>query len=417
MAGFPGPFNAGPGSRILAIEEGPAMRSIMTIGILVLDEVMTIPVALKPGEKRQVVDPSTGKVVTIGQGDIPAGYEVMSDALGNTVLRKIDGGGRSSGTGTGTGTGGKAPKTELDRLDDLLDTSMSKLKGSEAGSGQYLLAKDYGRRWLTEAQAAGRQIPAEVAARVAERYAMDPTKAQHTIDLNTGGISKVMKDDETGETFVVRGNVGNALNIPNGPDGKPVLDAKQMRTGAEQVIGAVDSQAPGLGAMYRAAAFDESGQARRVLEERLRADATAAASKSPTFQKFTPEQQKAHIDRVLASANLDQKLTLVKNFGEKPKQEKPTLAGKPGGIRPPAEFKVDPNSPAGRSQARQAAAKAASEKAEQDRIAAQQALSKQFQADKASMDPLEFVRKYDTQRRALPNSDVLELREIERTLR
>ncbi len=55
MAGFPGPFNAGPGSRILAIEEGTAMRSIMTIGILVLDEVMTIPVALKPGEKHRAI--------------------------------------------------------------------------------------------------------------------------------------------------------------------------------------------------------------------------------------------------------------------------------------------------------------------------------------------------------------------------
>jgi hypothetical protein len=78
---------------------------------------------------------------------------------------------------------------------------------------------------------------------------------------------------------------------------------------------------------------------------------------------------------------------------------------------------VDPASPAGRSQARQAELRAEAGRRDQERMAAQQALSKQFQADKASMDPLALAQKYDSMRGQLPTADAAELQRIERNIR
>jgi hypothetical protein len=77
----------------------------------------------------------------------------------------------------------------------------------------------------------------------------------------------------------------------------------------------------------------------------------------------------------------------------------------------------DPNSPAGRSLARKQALAAEQQQRDQQALAAQQALSKQYAIDKASMNPVDFVRKYDSLRGNLPASDAADLQQFERNLR
>jgi hypothetical protein len=78
---------------------------------------------------------------------------------------------------------------------------------------------------------------------------------------------------------------------------------------------------------------------------------------------------------------------------------------------------LDPNSPSARWQARQGQARADAARRDQERAAAQQALSRQFQADRARLQPLELAQKYDSLRGQLPTADAAELQRIERTIR
>lgn len=372
------------------------------------------PRNVKPGEKIVALSPVTGRMEEYAYGNIPAGYEVMTDAAGNTVLRKIDGGGRSS-TGTGTGGSGKAPKTDEEQAVEMVSDYLGKQKNTEAGPAQVLLATDTASRLVRQAATRGQSIPPAMAARVASTYAMNPAIAAHDIDLKTGLIAKTIRDDESGETFVLRSNVGNPLNVPNGPDGKPVMNEKQLRDGANAVLADVDREVPGMKALYQAAAFDKTGEGRKALETQLRTMITEAMGKNPAFAKFTPEQQKAAIDRALGNAHLDQKLPLIQKYGEPPKADKPDVRKQPGGLIQPRP--VDPESKAGKWQARQAELKTQAAQAEQQRATAQTELGKQFQADKASMSALDLARKYDPIRGNLPNAEAAELQRIERTIR
>jgi hypothetical protein len=57
--------------------------------------------------------------------------------------------------------------------------------------------------------------------------------------------------------------------------------------------------------------------------------------------------------------------------------------------------------------------RAEADKKEAERMAAQQALSKQFQADKTKLSPIDLARKYDATRGQLPTADAAELQRIE----
>lgn len=358
------------------------------------------PMISKAGDTAR--DPITGKVLWQNDPKPSAGW--MYNKEGD--LEFVGGGGGRAGAG-GAGAGGAAGKAvdpyklATDAFQDIATKSESKLPAEVFARGQRIAQQVFSE--------GGGKVPASVAAEVALAVATDPTKAEPSVNLATGKIDSVYRSQDNGE-FVISRGIASANNPAN-------LPPEQLKKAVTSFLGATK---PELRTQLTEAAFNP--EARAKLEQAMFAEYDQAVEKRAQENPKEADtiRRQAEATKAASKASLDEKLGLINRYGDKPK---PAAAQRQGGFnlqfgglsRPTTP--TDPNSPAGRSQALQQAARQRSEAKEAERTEATSKLSSQFQADKKTMPPLELARKYDELRRQLPSNDAAELQQIERTIR
>ncbi len=345
---------------------------------------------VKPGEAG--IDTATGKVLF--ERD-PVGMINVGTEEAPQWVRP--------GRGIGTGTGktqpdpGKAAGEAWEFVAKNADTKM------EAGA----LAKGARLTKQLVAESHGR-IPPELAAEVALAVTADPNKVTPSIDPRTGKIDGVFKHPEQGDFVISRG-----IATANSPGN---LKPEQMRTLTQMLI---EGQDPQIRDRMIAAAFDPAAK------KGLLTDMFAEYDKAVDVEAASKPDQAAAIVRAAdavkkaSTAALNEKLNLIAKYSKAPKTDTPSVIRPAGGIfqRAGKGNAVDPASPAGKVQARQVEARAQSEARAASAEAERQNLSRQFAVDSESMDPLEFVRKYDAMRAKLSSKDAQALMAAEKFIR
>lgn len=354
------------------------------------------PIISKPGEVAR--DPITGRELWKNDPLPPKGW--IRNEQGD--LEFIGGGVGGAG---GAAAGGKGAKV-VDPLKVASDAWDFLAKESDAKMPPEVNAR--GRSLTQQLATENPNMPATVAAEVALTVAKDPAKVVPSINLQTGRIDAVYNDKQRGDIVISRG-VASAANPGD-------VTPEQMKTAVNKFLGAQD---PKLRTELVSAAF--SPEAKQQLLANMFAefdkDVEARAAANPAQAAAIRAQ--ADATKQASVASLNEKLSLIGKHGTapKPEGEKSMASGMLGGLRAPATQKTDPNSAAGRSQARQqqlrdeSAAREAKKKEDQDK------LGEQFRKDRQSMEPLELARKYDELRGQLPTKDAADLQQIERTIR
>lgn len=165
------------------------------------------PRVLKPGEKFGAIDPADGKWKEFAEGGIPAGFEVMTDPQGNTVLRKIDGSGRGAGTGTGAAEKPKDPLGEATKaVEFVIDKSAAK---GALEPQQVARANTIGRQLVASASSEGRGLDPAVAGEIAINVATGKATPTTAFNPRTGTVDSVV--DYQGNKFAIE-SFGSATN-------------------------------------------------------------------------------------------------------------------------------------------------------------------------------------------------------------
>jgi hypothetical protein len=335
------------------------------------------PYTLRPGEKREVMGPD-GKVITLGENNTDR-VQIGEDAEGSPIYGK-PATSRSAGTGST-----KAPKESIDAATELLKDFLGKADGSPEGAQRQARAVSL----LDGIYSGNPGVSPRTAAAIAADASADPTRVSLQIDNRTGLIGKVYSNPDL--------DGGRQYNLA--PNGAQVAEMEKA-VGKQGMVRAVN----GMIESIAAGAPEENPAAVR--------DQFIAVASNPTARaEFLAAAKEAGRDTQALTRQLD----LVKTYVPAPKaNNKAPAVPQPGGLR---QQPADPTSPAGRAQARQAELRAETSRREQERMAAQQALSKQFQSDKKTLDPLALAQKYDSMRGQLPTADAAELQRIERNIR
>jgi hypothetical protein len=382
------------------------------------------PRVLKPGEVFGALDPTDGKWKEFAAGNLPAGYEAMTDGQGNTVLRRIDGGGRGAGTGAGAGD---KPKDALAEATKAVEFAIDKSAARGALEAPVVArANTLGRQLVAQAASENRSLDPSVAAEIAINTATGALKPANAFNPRTGTIDSVVEYQ------------GNKFSIESfGSPTNSRLPPEQM---AAVAIGFVNSVAPERRALLVAAA--RNSQARAKLDAQNDAEVRSPERLAELERDLGRKLTEADIAVVLgaAKATTQSQLELISRWmpstkegskmvadmleqagytrdgkSEAPKKEQPAATNP--SLAQPGGMGLDPNSQAAQWRARQGQARADAARRDQERATAQQELSRQFQADRARLQPLELARKYHPLRGQLPTADAAELQRIERTIR
>lgn len=259
------------------------------------------PRTVKPGETIQVFNPETGKYQVIAEGRIPAGYEVVEGANGETMLRRFD---TSRGTGTGasssTGKGAKVddPMKGADDAWEFVSTKGEvKLQPEELATG----------RRMTRSIASTGVDPA-TAAEVAITVMRDPKKGRLEINSQTGTIDMIFRDQKIngGRAIAISQSAGTLKDLESSVEG-----------GAATVRGEVTKMISGI----------YGDKAPRMIE---------IASNPELSKQYIESAQAKGLD-VAAVSN---RLNLIRSYlvpepKGNPAQAKGRVAGAVGGILPP----------------------------------------------------------------------------------
>lgn len=319
---------------------------------------------------------------TFKEGPVPPGF-VYDGEGADGQPRYVRGGSGGGGSGTGAGKAGKGDGNDIGSATKLLTEFLGKSDGSPEGAARQARAVSL----LDPLYQANPGMSPRTAAAIAADAAADPTKVTMQLDKNTGLIGKVYRnpDFEGGRQFNLA--PGSAT-----PEEMEKVVGKSGMTGVATDL--VDSMIGALPKEQQAAA---RGQLVAVAADPVQRKAYLAAA------------QEAGKDVTALTRQLD----LIGRYVAPPAPAGERKIPAVGGLTQ----KTDPNSPAGRAQARQAQLKADADAKEQQKLEASQALGKQFQADKKTMGALELAQKYQDSRFQLPTTDAAELQRIERTIR
>lgn len=352
------------------------------------------PIISKPGEVAR--DPITGRELWKNDPLPPKGW--IRNEQGDL---EFIGGGVGGGAGTGAGKGGKA----VDPLKPATDAWEIVATKSDAKLPPDVNAR--GHRITQQLVAENPNVPPTVAAEVALAVAQDPSKATPSVNLQTGRIDAVYNDKQLGEMVISRG-IASAANPGD-------VTPEQMKTAVSKFLGAQD---PKLRAELTAAAFDPA--ARQKLEANMFAefDKSVEAQIASNPKQADAIRAQAEATKRASLASLNEKLALINKNIPAPKQKSDSaMPGVAGGLPKYTPQQTDPNSPAGRSQARQQQLRDEKAAREQQQSEQRTQLGAQFQRDKQTMQPLDLARKYDELRGQLPTKEAAELQQIERTIR
>lgn len=325
------------------------------------------------GDTRKPVSNSTGYVPD------PEG---RLDADGRPIMVKPN----AAGSGSGAGKGVKL-QDPLKAADDAWEFSSTK--------GEVKLQPNQLATGLRMTRAmAGDGVDPTLAAEVAMEVATDPTKARLELNTDTGTVDLIYRNPRVngGRAIPVSKNAGTVKELESSTEG----GAKAIKTQVQNMVGQVYGQ---------------------------NADRMIAIAADPNLSRQYLETAR---ERGMDTAAIANRLNLMRTYlapaparaaapASQPTQTKPLLERlRTGfGINGASRGETDPNSPAGRFQARNAEAAKREEERKAQSSQASARLSEQFQNDAKTMDPLELVRKYDGQRMKLSTQDAAELRRIE----
>lgn len=318
------------------------------------------PFTLKPGEVRQVYDETTGKVVTIGEGGIKPGYELVTSPNGEVIQRPI----------AKDGKGGKQ-NSVADIVLDQATKGEFKLTPTQISDAQ-----------LRAAQMSARGTKDYVAANVGLKVAQDPTLVKPSINLLTGEIDGVYKDSTVGDVVVDKG-IATARD-PNG------ITNAQMQSFAKNLVESAD---PTTRDQLVQSAF--SPDARAKFESGLRAQITKQFDELIAKRPNAKAQLEAERDAYMQSSlqALSRKLDLINGHYPKPKDEAatpPRTLGKVGGLSGAEKYVPPADSPAGKAAARRQEQQDA--RAETERLAAR---SRAERAPGVSSQAADIVKRGD----------------------
>lgn len=228
------------------------------------------PYTLKPGERREVVDPSTGKTMLLGVGEVPPDRELVVDGNGNLVLRRTEGQGSSR-------TGANKPEDPNKAITEALDFIAKNSTLKELQPAQVAAAQRYARQFVAQGTSQ-RPIDPTAAAEAAIIAATEPAKIRTTFDDKTGEIVDAI--EYQGGNFITqkRGGVANPRDV------KPDVMTSIANEYVSTRIPAQDRP------LFIAAAYEKSGQARAALNakhlQNARAQYAARYSAEPSAEKL-----------------------------------------------------------------------------------------------------------------------------------
>lgn len=355
----------------------------------------------KPGG--QIFDTKTGQYVASNE----TGYVPATDAAGNIIYDE-DGEPRM----VRAGTGGRGPAGSA-KAGGPSATIKDSLKGNEAGIGT-----------ATELAAAFRRndptMPAETADALGLRAASGANR-RAVFNPNTGMFDEYYDDKPTldkdgkpagfatGKSYLVQSHQYAKGGAINDKDAQSAVAQIQQAVPKEKFDSYAQAKTDAGYKTFR----DNLNTSYAEVANKVKADVEAVRNDA----NLTPQQKQAKVDQIISAGTAAQqmmqadmrRMELVRQFYQPPAPKdnnaKPTQGSGFGmNYTPPAD------SPAGRAAARQAELRAANEKKAQDRLANQQALSKQFQADLKTMAPVDVARKY--QDADLPTADLATLRSL-----
>lgn len=319
------------------------------------------------------VDKRTGKFTATMVGQDVIGY----NADGSPIY-----GNKAPGTGgSGSGSGSKkGPKTPVDDAMEILKDSMGgKGDGSPEGAARYTRAQSY----LDGIFTTNPNVSPRTAAAIAADASADPSKITLQLDNRTGQVSKVYANPDF--------EGGRQFNL--GPNSGTVAEMEKVvgKSGMQQAVAGMVSQLASAVPPEQQQAFQQQ-LIQAATDPKLREQVIAAARESGQDVQAMSRQ-----------------LDLIKTYAAPAPSPGRTAKPEVGGLNMP---KTDPNSPAGRVQAREAQKRADAEAKEAKRLEDQKALSAQFRADAKTLSGIELERKYDRMRGQLPREDQIELRRL-----
>lgn len=339
------------------------------------------------------VDKATKKFTpTMVNGDI-IGYGADNQPIYGKAA------GASGSRGAGTGAGGKVA-APTDAVMKILDDNLGKNDGSPEASQRNSVVRDYAANIVRTDPS----IEPATAARIAIDAADKPNLVTPQINAVDGTIAKVYRNPEVagGRQFALAKGYSTADELAATPEGKKMLQGQVEQMIAKQP----ESNRPAL----IAAAFDKSKR-------------DALLQQVASAYNDTPEQSR---ERQMQLDIINRKLDLISKYGPAPKPAAASAATgasassvptRIGGIFGGERYVPPKDSPAGRSAASRERAQQQAQAADAQRQQQTAEFSQQFNADAAKMEPLEFVRKYDSQRMQLSREDAMKLREIEKNIR
>lgn len=325
-----------------------------------------------------------------GYYDKRTGQFVRTRAAGDQVIGYNSEGepiyGKGSSAGAGASKSSK-PQDPLKAADDAWEFSSTK--------GEVKLQPNQLATGLRMTRAmAGDGVDPTLAAEVAMEVATDPTKARLELNTDTGTVDLIYRNPRVngGRAIPVSKNAGTVKELESSTEG----GAKVIKAQVQNMVGQVYGQ---------------------------NADRMIAIAADPNLSRQYLETAR---ERGMDTAAIANRLNLMRTYlapaparaaapASQPTQTKPLLERlRTGfGINGASRGETDPNSPAGRFQARNAEAAKREDERKAQSSQASARLSEQFQNDAKTMDPLELVRKYDDQRMRLSTQDAAELRRIE----
>lgn len=176
----------------------------------------------------------------------------------------------------------------------------------------------------------------DLAARMGIKITLHPEIVKPEVNVKTGLIDSVVKDDLTGDAFAVRRGVG-------APGALPASVTPEMANDmAADLTKRLDKRQPGMGDLYARAAHDPSGRARVAVEAAERKLLAARLAAIPAFTQATPDQQRQSLDKAFSmeSPNIQNRLDMILKYGNKPTPQKggsPSVSSRiqaPGGLLP-----------------------------------------------------------------------------------
>lgn len=238
------------------------------------------PYTLKPGERREAVDPSTGKTMLLGVGEVPPDRELVVDGNGNLLLRRTD--------GQGTQRAGAKVESPQDRAAEAFDTVLKNSTLKEGTPDQVSRGRTLARQFATQ----GNVDPA-VAADAAVLAITKPDAIRTTFDDKTGKIVDAI--EYKGGNFIVEDRGG--VESPRG------LKPETLTSIANEYVSTKIPQQDR--SLFIAAAY--SGEARAALDARTRQAVRevlqARLGRAPKEEEFAPAA-KAAVDATAPILNL-----------------------------------------------------------------------------------------------------------------